>query len=201
MKPPEGTVAPKKSFFTRDTMEVAKDLLGHFLYVEKEGQRLGGRIVETEAYLYRNDPACHAARGLTERNRSMFKAGGIAYIYFVYGAHHCLNFVAGPEDEGTAVLIRAIEPVEGIEDMRRRRPKAKRHEDIANGPGKLTIAFGLTKEDDGTDLLKGHIRVFLDREMIGKRPKIVITTRIGINHGADKKLRYYIADHPCVSRK
>jgi len=199
MRAPKGTVVPQKSFFTRDTTKIARDLLGHFLYVEKNDHRMGGRIIETEAYLFRGDPACHAARGMTERNRSMFKQGGIAYVYIIYGIHHCLNFVTGSKGTGTAVLIRSIEPFEGIDEMRHRRPSAKRLEDIANGPGKLTIALGLTKEDDGTDLLRGHIRVFLDPEWINRRPKIITTTRIGLKTGAEKQLRYYIADHPCVS--
>jgi DNA-3-methyladenine glycosylase len=201
MKPPKGMITPEQSFFAHDTKEVARGLLGHWLYVDKHGQPLAGRIVETEAYLYRNDPACHAAKGITERNRSMFRAGGIAYVYLIYGMHHCLNIVAGPEGEGTAVLIRAMEPLVGTDLMRTRRPKAKRLEDIANGPGKLTIALGLTREDDGTDLLTGHIRLFLDPEMVEKRPRMVTSTRIGINQGTDRKLRYYIHGHPCVSVK
>jgi DNA-3-methyladenine glycosylase len=201
MRPPARTIIPERAFFLRSTPMVAKALLGHFIYIEKNNRRLGGRIVETEAYLYRDDPACHAAKGLTKRNRSMFEAGGVAYVYFIYGVHHCLNLVAGPKGEGTAVLIRSLEPMEGIEQMWRNRPKAKRIEDLANGPGKLAMALGITKQDDGADLIKGHLRLFLDPQYMKKRPKIVATTRVGIKKGAKKKLRYYIEGHPCVSRR
>jgi len=201
MKLPKGTVIPERKFFLRDTTEVAKDLLGHFLYVEKKDGRIGGRIIETEAYLFRDDPACHAARGLTERNKTMFKAGGVVYVYFIYGVHHCLNLVTEPEGKGTAVLIRAIEPIEGVDVMFRNRPGITTIENLANGPGRLTRAMGITREDDGTDLLTGHIRVFLDPTLKKHKPKIVTTTRIGIQQGSDKMLRYYIANHPCISRR
>jgi len=201
MKPPKGVIIPERKFFLRDTTEVAKDLLGHFLYVEKRDGRIGGRIVETEAYLFRNDPACHAARGLTERNKTMFRQGGIVYVYFIYGVHHCLNIVTGPEGKGTAVLIRAIEPIAGIDVMFRNRPGITTLENLANGPGKLTRALGITRDDDGTDLLTGHIRVFLDPCLKKNKPKIVTSARIGIQQGSDKLLRYYIANHPCVSKR
>ena len=200
MRIPKGLIIPERVFFLRDTTIVAKALLGHFLYVEDESRRLGGRIVETEAYLSSDDPACHASRGLTERNRTMFKAGGVAYVYFIYGVHHCLNVVTGPEGKGTAVLIRAIEPTEGIDVMFRNRPGITSPENLANGPGKLTIALGITRDDDGSDLLTGRVRLFLEQSIGKHRPKIVTTTRVGIREGCEKLLRYYIAGSAYISK-
>ena len=201
MKRPRGAIVPKREFFRRETVKVAKELLGHFLYIEKKGKTLGGRIVETEAYLYFDDPACHAARGRTERNRTMFVAGGVAYVYFIYGVHYCLNIVTGPEGEGTAVLVRAIEPLEGIDGMRRNRRGIDDIHQLANGPGKLTIAMGINREDDGADLTKGHLRVFFDPEMLKHKPEIVTTTRVGINQGTEKPLRFYLKGSKFISKK
>ncbi len=201
MKTPPGTRLAGTPFFRRDTVEVARDLLGHLIYAEKNGRLLGGRIVETEAYLYRDDPACHASRGMTERNRVMFEPGGVLYVYFIYGMYYCINLVTGPEGEGTAVLVRAIEPLEGIDVMRRNRKKASRDIDLANGPGKLAQAFGITLEDNGTDLARGHIRVYLDKKYIASRPAIICTTRVGIKHAAERPLRFYIKGSPWISRK
>lgn len=201
MRKPKGAIIPARGFFQRDTRDVARDLLGHFLAVEGRRSVLLGRIVETEAYMYHDDPACHASRGMTRRNRSMFEAGGIAYVYLIYGIHYCLNIVSGSKGEGTAVLMRSIEPIAGLDEMRHNRPGFTEDINLANGPGKLTRAMGITIEDDGADLLTGRIRVFLDPDYIGARPRIVTTGRIGINQAADKPLRYYIKNHPCISRK
>jgi DNA-3-methyladenine glycosylase len=201
MRKPRGAIVPEPEFFRRDTVTVAKELIGHYLYIEKKGKRIGGRIVETEAYLSCDDPACHASRGLTERNRTMFSAGGVAYVYFIYGAHHCLNIVTGPEGEGTAVLVRAIEPLEGIETMRRNRRGIEDIHNLANGPGKLTIAMGIDRKDDGADLMKSHMRVYLDPEVLKHGVDVVTTTRIGINQAAEKPLRFYLKGSKFISRK
>ncbi len=157
-----------------------------------------GRIVEVEAYLGVNDRAAHAWRGITERTRVIFGPPGHAYVYFIYGMYECLNFVAEPEGMAGCVLIRALEPVAGIATMRRRRPTARAIEDLASGPGKLTLAMGITRRFNGADLVEGPLQV--------RRPheeslfEIAVTPRIGIRHCADLPLRFLIAGNRFVSK-
>ncbi len=160
--------------------------------------RTAGRIVEVEAYLGVNDRAAHSWRGLTPRTRVIFGPPGHAYVYFIYGLYECLNFVCEPEGDAGAVLIRAIEPISGIATMRRRRPRAHRVEDLASGPGKLTLAMGITRKLNGADLVTGPLQV---RGPLTESPIEVQTTpRIGITHCADWPLRFIIADNRFVSR-
>src|SRR6266581_4888992 len=142
-----------RGFYARPTVEVARGLLGKIL-VHGETE---GRIVETEAYLGGDDLAAHSARGITNRTRVIFGPPGHAYVYFIYGMYECLNLVAEPEGTPGCVLIRAIEPVAGIDAMRRRRPAARGIEDLANGPGKLTLAMGITRRHDGADVTRGPL--------------------------------------------
>ncbi len=172
-----------RSFFKRPTLKVAKELLGKVLMVDE----VSGRINEVEAYIGENDPACHAARGKTERNKVMFGHAGHLYVYFTYGMYHCANIVT--EDHGfpAAVLIRSIEPIDGIDKMKKRR---KREIHLADGPGKLCIAMNMTKTShNGEDLCsKGLSYVYDD----GFKPKRIQTSpRIGIKVGLDKKWRFY----------
>jgi DNA-3-methyladenine glycosylase len=160
--------------------------------------RTAGRIVEVEAYLGVNDRAAHAWRGLTPRTRVIFGPPGHAYIYFIYGMYECLNFVCEPEGDAGAVLIRALEPLAGIATMRRRRPAARRVEDLASGPGKLTLAMGITRKLNGADLVTGPLQV--RRPHIEPPIEVKTTPRIGITHCADWPLRFVIADNPFVSR-
>jgi DNA-3-methyladenine glycosylase len=157
-----------------------------------------GRIVEVEAYLGINDLAAHASRGITERTRVIFGPPGHAYVYFIYGMYECLNFTAEREGDAGCVLIRALEPLCGIPRMRRRRPKAKRVEDLAAGPGRLTMAMGIDRRLNGADLITGPLTV---REP-GDAPafEIGVSRRIGITKCADWPLRFFIRDNPCVSR-
>ncbi len=160
--------------------------------------KTAGRIVEVEAYLGVHDRAAHAWRGVTDRTRLLFGEPGHAYVYFIYGMYECLNFVAEPIGQAGAVLIRALEPIAGIAAMRRRRPTAKRDEDLANGPGKLTLAMGITRKQNGADLTAGALQV---RRMASEDPiEIVTTPRIGITHCADWPLRFLIAGNRFVSR-
>lgn len=183
-----------RPFYARDTRVVAEELLGHYL-VHITGEGLAaGKIVETEAYL-QDDPACHAARGPTRRNRVMFGPPGHAYIYFIYGMYYCFNAVTREEGVGEAVLIRALEPVAGIPLMQARRGKKSLY-DLCSGPGKLVQALGITGEQNGRDLTAGTL-VICRGERDGL--KVVRTTRIGIKDGADLPLRYYIADNPFIS--
>jgi len=160
--------------------------------------RTAGRIVETEAYLGVDDRAAHAWRGITDRTRVMFGPPGHAYVYFIYGMYECLNFVAEEEGKAGCVLIRALEPLAGLALMRRRRPKAKRIEDLASGPGKLTIAMAITRGQNGADLTRGDLEVRQEKKKANF--EIEVTRRIGITHCVDWPLRFFIAGNRFVSR-
>jgi DNA-3-methyladenine glycosylase len=157
-----------------------------------------GRIVEVEAYLGVNDRAAHSWRGLTARTRVIFGPPGHAYVYFIYGMYECLNFVCEPEGQAGCVLIRAVEPLAGLAIMRRRRPAARKVEDLASGPGKLTLAMGITRKVNGADLVAGPLQV---RRARSESPiEVLATPRIGITHCADWPLRFVIADNRFASR-
>jgi DNA-3-methyladenine glycosylase len=157
-----------------------------------------GRIVEVEAYLGLEDRAAHASRGVTDRTRVLYGPPGHAYVYFIYGMYDCLNFVAEPDGTPGGILIRALEPLSGLAVMQRRRPKARRVEDLASGPGRLAMAMGVTRKLNGADLVKGPLTVRRLRE----EPPLVIATgpRIGIRQCADLPLRFYISGSRFVSR-
>jgi DNA-3-methyladenine glycosylase len=157
-----------------------------------------GRIVEVEAYLGVKDRAAHAWSGLTARTRVMFGPPGHAYVYFIYGMYECLNFVAEPEGSAGCVLIRALEPLAGLNLMRRRRPRAHSIEDLASGPGKLTLAMGITRKLNGADLVTGPLQV--RRPIDQPAFEIQTTPRIGIRHCADWPLRFLISGNRFVSR-
>lgn len=160
--------------------------------------RTAGRIVEVEAYLGVNDRAAHAWSGITARTRVLFGPPGHVYVYFIYGMYECLNFVAETEGAAGSVLIRAIEPLAGLTVMRRRRPRAHGVEDLASGPGKLTLALGITRKLNGADLVTGPLQL---RRPFDQPPfEIKITPRIGIRHCADWPLRFLIAGNRFVSR-
>ena len=184
----------ERDFYVRPAIEVARDCLGKILVHGKTA----GRIVEVEAYLGVHDRAAHAWHGITDRTRVIFGPPGHAYIYFIYGMYDCLNFTAEPEGQAGAVLIRALEPLAGIVAMRRRRPKAKRVEDLANGPGKLTLAMGITRKLNGADLTRGALQVRKLREEPAFETQV--TPRIGITHCADWPLRFVFAGSRFVSR-
>ncbi|HVP46519.1 MAG TPA: DNA-3-methyladenine glycosylase [Bryobacteraceae bacterium] len=182
-----------RSFYNRDAVTVARELLGKILV----HGRVAGMIVETEAYLGGDDLAAHSARGITNRTRVIFGPPGHAYVYFIYGMHECLNLVAEPEGKPGCVLIRAAEPVAGIEIMKRRRPKARWAEKLASGPGNLTRAFAITRAQNGADVTRGPLVV---REWKrAPRFEIEVTARIGIRHCADWPLRFVMADNKAVS--
>jgi DNA-3-methyladenine glycosylase len=184
-----------REFYNREPIRVARDCLGKVLV---HGET-AGRIVEVEAYLGQNDQAAHAWRGITKRTEILFGPPGHAYIYFIYGMYECLNFIAEPAGRAGCVLIRALEPLTGIEQMRQRRPTARRIEDLASGPGKLTQALGITRKLNGSDLVTGKIELrAFDNET---PPEIVVTPRIGITHCADWPLRFLIRGNKFVSGK
>jgi DNA-3-methyladenine glycosylase len=184
----------KRAFYERETVQVARELLGKVLV---HGET-AGRIVETEAYLGGDDLASHSARGVTERTRVIFGPPGHAYVYFIYGMYECLNLVAEPAGKAGCVLIRALEPLYGIDVMRLRRPGARKLEDLASGPGKLTLAMGITRAQNGMDVTRGEFAVREPREEA--QIEIVVTPRIGISECADWPLRFLIGGNRFVSR-
>jgi DNA-3-methyladenine glycosylase len=183
-----------RSFYSRPAAEVARDLLGKILV----HGRAAGRIVETEAYLGLDDRAAHASRGITPRTKVLFGPPGHAYVYFIYGMYECLNLVAEPEGTPGCVLIRALEPLAGLAAMRRRRPQARTNEELASGPGKLTLAMGITRRHNGADVTSGSLTVRSWPD--DSRFEIGVSPRIGIRHCRDWQLRFFIAGNPCVSR-
>ena len=184
-----------QSFYARPALEVAPDLLGKILCRRKRGAITSGRIVEVEAYLGEADPASHAYRGLTNRNRAMFGPPGRAYVYFTYGSHHCMNVVTGPEGVAMAVLIRALEPLDGISIMKRRRGR-DRIVDLTSGPGKLTEALSIGADDYGRDLTREPLWICED----GVRPEVARTPRIGISRAENLRFRFAVPGSPCLSR-
>ena len=184
-----------RAFYERPAAEVARALLGKVLV----HRRSAGMIVEVEAYLGLEDLAAHASRGVTGRTRVLFGPPGRAYVYFIYGMYECLNLVAEPDGTPGCVLIRALEPLAGIAAMARRRPAARALEDLTSGPGKLTLALGITRRLYGADVtLPGPFTVRRWR----REPafEIVTTARVGIRHCADWPLRFLIAGNRFVSR-
>jgi DNA-3-methyladenine glycosylase len=179
---------------------VAKDLLGKYLVRRIQKNLLVGKIVEVEAYLGEKDPASHACRGKTKRNEVMFTEGGHLYVYFTYGMHFCCNVVTEEAGKGRAVLLRAVEPIEGVEEMRKRRrfnSDRKDYWNLTNGPAKLCEAFGIQRKVNGTDLLGRELFLTEGEEIPGS--KIRSSTRIGVKNGADKKWRFFVRGNPFVS--
>ena len=193
--PERGSRLPR-AFYERDARVVAKALLGKLL-VRDDGR--AGRIVEVEAYLGGRDPGSHAYRGPTARNATMFGPGGHLYVYFTYGMHWCANAVCGPEGEGTAVLLRAVAPVDGVDLMQAARP-GRRPADLANGPAKLCQAFGLDRAFDGADLVTGDRGVAIadDGTPAPRRP--ANSTRVGLSNGREHPWRWWVPADPHVSR-
>lgn len=190
------TILPAE-FFRRPTLEVARDLLGK-LFVRRLGDELlSGRIVEVEAYHQDGDEAAHSYRGRTPRNEVMFHAGGLLYVYFTYGMHFCLNVVTEGEGVGAAVLIRAVEPIDGIAAMRGNRPRTRRDVDLANGPAKLCQAFAIDRQHNGLHL-DGSVVGIADAPRLPD-PAILVTTRVGISRGRELPWRFFIDGSRCVS--
>ena len=193
----------RRAFFDRPCLEVARDLVGSVLLRRlPDGTRLAGRLVEVEAYLGDgSDPGAHSHRGPTPRNRSMFGPPGRLYVYRSYGVHACANVVCEREGSGAAVLLRAVEPLEGIDAMRRHRGLAGDRPErlIASGPGRLCEAFALGLELDGASLLRGDLRLRwagLEIEPF----RVERGPRVGLNRGAELPHRFYAVDNPWVSR-
>jgi DNA-3-methyladenine glycosylase len=187
-----GAILPR-AFYNRPAIDVSRDLLGKVL-VHKSA---AGIIVETEAYLGGEDLAAHSAAGITPRTRVIFGPPGHAYVYLSYGMHECLNIVAEPEGQPGCVLIRALEPVAGLEEMRARRPAARTDRDLTSGPGKLTRALEITRAHNGVDVTRGSLTVRMPQHP--HKVDIEVTKRIGITKCPDLPLRFLIRGNPFVS--
>ena len=191
------------SFFRQDTVELARKLLGCLLVHRTTDGVAGGMIVETEAYVGAVDKACHAYQNRSERTEIMYQDGGYAYVYFIYGMHHCFNVVTGPQGEGNAVLIRALEPVLGLDLMQYRR-NTKLLEGLCSGPGKVCQALGVTKNEYGLDLCDpaSPLRLIRYRNIPDKQ--IVATPRINVAYAEEAAAwpwRFYVKGNAFVSVK
>jgi DNA-3-methyladenine glycosylase len=182
-------------FYGRPTISVARKLLGQYVVIREGSRILAGRIVETEAYIGEDDPACHAHRGRTARNAVMYGPPGFAYVYFTYGNHFMLNFVTEREGFPAAVLIRALEPATGLARMMERREVTDPHR-LCRGPGNLTAALGIDRVFNGQSL--GGPRIFVGEDGGGSLP-METSGRVGVNEGSDRPWRFFVRYHPCVS--
>ncbi|HVI55428.1 MAG TPA: DNA-3-methyladenine glycosylase [Luteibacter sp.] len=186
-----------RPFFHRDAREVAPALLNKVLACA-DGR--AGRIVEVEAYVGAIDPAAHTFRGKTARNAVMFGPPGHMYVYFTYGMHWCANVVCGDVGEGNGVLIRALEPIAGIERMREARPRAKRDRELCSGPARLAQAMGITGEQNGIDLVRARDGYTVLDDGTVAPDNLAGSARIGIREGTDLLWRWLVAGNPHISR-
>jgi len=197
-----------RAFYDRSTLDVARELIGKVLVHDRRGVRTSGIIVEVEAYIGESDPACHAAPGPTARNAPLYGPPGFAYVYLNYGIHPLVNAVTESEGSPAAVLIRALEPLEGVSVMRRRRarrmkgrrarrsPTVSLH-DLCRGPGNLTMAMGITLAQNREDLC-GR-RLYIEDRRLPRADEIAWGPRIGIRVGTERAWRAYVETHPAVS--
>lgn len=195
-----------RAFYDRPTLDVTADLLGKVLVHQKGAARTSGAIVEVEAYIGESDPACHAAPGPTARNAPLYGPPGHAYVYLNYGIHYLVNVVTEGEGDPAAVLIRALEPLDGLDLMRRRRrrvskgrrtvPRVLPDAEVCRGPGNLTMAMGITAGENRLDLVRSRLWIEDRRRAVGP---IAWTPRIGIRVGTDRLWRAHVRDHPAVS--
>ena len=189
----------KCEFFYNETASIARELIGKVLVRKiNDSITLAGRIVETEAYLAVGDGASHSYPGLTKRNKAMFEAAGILYVYKIYGVHHCINIVTEPNNIGAAVLLRSLEPISGIDEMIRNRSITK-IENLCRGPGNLAKAFGFSLENNFSSLNEPEL--FIDPGFLRKAEEIGQSTRIGISKSAELELRYFLKNSSYVSGK
>jgi DNA-3-methyladenine glycosylase len=197
MRTPRTSVLPR-GFYSRDTLTVAQELLGKVLVRRTRHGVSAGIIVETEAYIGEDDPACHAAPGPTRRNEPLYGTPGVAYVYLNYGVHYLVNAVTEAEGQPAAVLIRALEPVEGIRLMRKRRGVAARvpDGDLCRGPGNLTRAMGISLDDNRLDLVASRLVIEDHGRVVGN---VSWGPRVGIRVGTERHWRCWVTGHPSVS--
>jgi DNA-3-methyladenine glycosylase len=197
-----------REFYNRPTLDVARDLIGKSLVHITPAGRTSGLIVEVEAYIGESDPACHAAPGRTKRNAPLYGKPGIAYVYFNYGMHWLVNAVTEPLGSPAAVLIRALEPEEGIELMRKRRARGTAKpaasyavHGLCRGPGNLTKALAIAAAENQRDLTAASSGLFIEMPRVERAFPIAWGPRIGISVGTEQAWRCYVPGHPCVSGK
>lgn len=193
------------SFYLQKTVIVAKKLLGKVLFIQHQGEIFLSEIVETEAYLSRNDPACHTHKGLSKKNKSMFEVGGTCYVYLCYGLNYCMNVVTQKKGCGEAVLIRAVKPLQGVKKMADNRKiklveKPNNIIHLTNGPGKLTQALGIDSSFDGVRFDHPNLKI-LDCGRRITKSEITVASRIGITKNKDAPYRFFVKGCPFVSRK
>ena len=197
-----------RDFYDRPTLDVARDLIGQVLVHHHRGVRTSGVIVEVEAYIGESDPACHAAPGRTKRNAPLYGPPGFAYVYLNYGIHPLVNAVTEPDGSPAAVLIRALDPLDGVETMRQRRSRAvkgRRHvaarslaaHDLCRGPGNLTMAMGITLRENELDLCGS--RLYVEEGGLLRGERIQWGPRVGLNVGTEQPWRACLEGHPSVS--
>jgi DNA-3-methyladenine glycosylase len=186
------------SFYNRETEIVAREMLGTILECETDDGLVSGIIVETEAYLGEHDLACHAAAGRTARTEHLYGAPGISYVYFIYGMYWCFNAVTREAGSPSAVLVRALEPLDGVPLMRRRRHRINKDVDLTNGPGKLCTALGIVGSMNGKPLQRKPL-LLREGESVSDSA-VQVTARIGITKSADWPLRWIVRGNPYVSR-
>jgi len=187
-----------QSFFRRDARVVAPELLNKIL-VGADGR--SGRIVEVEAYCGAIDPAAHTYRGKTRRNATMFGPPGCMYVYFTYGMHWCCNTVCGDEGDGSGVLLRALQPLTGLQRMHEARPAARRDRDLCSGPGRLTQAMGIAGAQDGIELFSGAEAFSVVSDGMAPPPDLQGRARIGISRGTEHPWRWYVPGNEHVSKR
>jgi DNA-3-methyladenine glycosylase len=188
-----------QSFFDRPTLEIAPEILGKYIVFNSPFGKLSARIVEVEAYIDQDDPACHAARGKTKRNEVMFGEPGYSYIYFIYGMHYCLNFVTEQKGKAAALLLRAAEPCEGMEIIIKNSPQKiiTKPSRLLSGPGKFCRAFGLTREQNRVDLSDSLLYL---EDRLESKVRVERSNRIGIRLAKDKLWRFYDSESAAVSK-
>ena len=189
-----------RSFYSRSTLDVASDLLGKILVRRLDRRKVSGKIVETEAYVGPHDLACHASKGHTPRTSVMFGPPGFAYVYMIYGFYFCLNVVTEPLGYPAAVLIRAVEPLENVDLMRKLRNNPQHATSIASGPGKLCMAMSIDKQLNGADLL--GTTIWIEDRKLDPEP-ILTSPRVGVDYAGeykDKPWRFFLNGNPHVSR-
>jgi len=185
-------------FYLKDTITVSKNLLGKIIVRKYRNKILAGKIVETEAYIGEHDPACHAYQKITDRSSVLYEIGGTVYVYFIYGNYYCFNVVTEQKGFGAAVLIRAVEPIEGIDIMKKFRPKAKSTHELTNGPSKFCLAFNIDRNLNKEDITGK--KIFISNPMHKNNIDISVSRRIGLNIGKELPYRFFIKDNPFVTK-
>ncbi len=180
-------------------MTVSRELLGKIIVRKTKGKVLTAKIVETEAYFGDHDPACHAYQKITERNKIMYDTGGKAYVYFIYGNYYCFNVVSEGKGTGNATLIRAVEPLVGIDMMKKFRGNIKNIFELSNGPGKLCIALNIDKNIYGEDLTVSE-KIFISKPVKKEKFEVITSKRIGLNTGTEFPYRFFIKGNPYVTK-